>query len=82
VHEVTILRDPGLSLANATSFPRRCAKTSDGAYQAGHESLHSGYDVLIAGHARSRDLVLVAGQLHEFNRVDGLQCEDWFADPA
>lgn len=36
-----------------------------------------GYDVLIAGHARSRGLVVVTGNLGEFNRVDGLRCEDW-----
>ncbi len=41
-----------------------------------------GYDVLIAGHARSRGLVLVTGNLREFARVDGLRSEDWLADPA
>jgi tRNA(fMet)-specific endonuclease VapC len=35
------------------------------------------YDVLIAGHARSRGLVVVTGNLGEFNRVEGLRCEDW-----
>jgi len=35
------------------------------------------YDVLIAGHARSRGLVLVSGNLREFERVEGLRCEDW-----
>jgi tRNA(fMet)-specific endonuclease VapC len=35
------------------------------------------YDVLIAGHARSRGLVVVTGNLGEFTRVDGLRCEDW-----
>lgn len=38
-----------------------------------------GYDVLIAGHARSRGLVVVTGNLREFNRVDGLRSEDWLA---
>jgi tRNA(fMet)-specific endonuclease VapC len=38
-----------------------------------------GYDLLIAGHARSRGLVLVTGNLQEFRRVDGLRCEDWLA---
>src|SRR5438105_15901780 len=37
------------------------------------------YDVLIAGHARSRGLVVVTGNLDEFRRVDGLRCEDWLA---
>lgn len=38
-----------------------------------------GYDVLIAGHARSRGLIVVTGNLSEFQRVDGLRCEDWLA---
>ncbi len=38
-----------------------------------------GYDVLIAGHARSRGLVLITGNLREFSRVDGLRSEDWLA---
>jgi tRNA(fMet)-specific endonuclease VapC len=36
-----------------------------------------GYDVLIAGHARSRGLVVVTGNLREFERVEGLRAEDW-----
>jgi tRNA(fMet)-specific endonuclease VapC len=36
-----------------------------------------GYDVLIAGHARSRGLIVVTGNLGEFERVEGLRCEDW-----
>lgn len=35
------------------------------------------YDMLIAGHARSRGLVVVTGNLAEFRRVEGLRCEDW-----
>jgi tRNA(fMet)-specific endonuclease VapC len=38
-----------------------------------------GYDLLIAGHARSRGLIVVTGDLGEFTRVDGLRCEDWEA---
>lgn len=38
-----------------------------------------GYDLLIAGHARSRGLIVVTGNLREFARVDGLRCEDWEA---
>jgi tRNA(fMet)-specific endonuclease VapC len=41
-----------------------------------------GYDVLIAGHARSRGLTVVTGNLAEFGRVDGLRCEDWLAGTA
>ncbi len=36
-----------------------------------------GYDVLIAGHARSGGLVVVTGNLREFLRVEGLRAEDW-----
>jgi len=38
-------------------------------------------DLLIAGHARSRGLIVVTGNLREFERVDGLRCEDWPAGP-
>lgn len=38
---------------------------------------HGGYDHLIAGHARSRGLVVVTDDLGEFSRVDGLRSEDW-----
>lgn len=38
-----------------------------------------GYDLLIASHARSRGLVVVTGNLGEFNRVEGLRSEDWLA---
>jgi tRNA(fMet)-specific endonuclease VapC len=39
------------------------------------------YDLLIAGHARSRGLVVVTGNLGEFSRVPGLRAEDWLAEP-
>ena len=35
------------------------------------------HDLLIAKHARSRGLVVVTGNLAEFQRVEGLRCEDW-----
>lgn len=35
------------------------------------------YDALIAGHARSRGLIVITGNLGEFRRVAGLRCEDW-----
>lgn len=37
------------------------------------------YDLLIAGHARSRGLIVITGNLREFLRVDGLRAEDWLA---
>ena len=36
-----------------------------------------GYDLLIAGHARSRGLALITGNLGEFARVRGLASENW-----
>ena len=37
------------------------------------------YDILIAGHARSRGLVVITGNLGDFQRVEGLRAEDWMA---
>jgi tRNA(fMet)-specific endonuclease VapC len=36
-----------------------------------------GYDLLIAGHARTGERVLVTGNVGEFSRVDGLLVEPW-----
>lgn len=38
------------------------------------------YDTMIAGHARSRGLIVVTGNLREFLRADGLRAEDWLGD--
>lgn len=38
------------------------------------------YDLQIAGHARSRGLIVVTSNLGEFRRVDGLRSEDWLTD--
>ena len=35
------------------------------------------YDVLIAGQAKARDLILVTHNTAEFGRVPGLRIEDW-----
>jgi tRNA(fMet)-specific endonuclease VapC len=35
------------------------------------------YDVLIAGQAVARDMILVTHNTREFDRVPGLQLEDW-----
>ncbi|MDM4771580.1 tRNA(fMet)-specific endonuclease VapC [Solimonas sp. SE-A11] len=37
------------------------------------------YDQMIAGHARSRGLVVVTNNTKEFQRVAGLRFEDWIA---
>ena len=39
-----------------------------------------GYDLLIAGYARSRGLVMLTGSLGAFSRVDGLRCENGLAE--
>jgi tRNA(fMet)-specific endonuclease VapC len=44
-------------------------------------NLIGAYDLLIAGHARSRGLIVVTGNLGEFRRVTGLRCEDWLSAP-
>ena len=35
------------------------------------------YDCLIAGHARSRGLIVVTANTREFERVPGVVCENW-----
>ncbi|WP_425348096.1 tRNA(fMet)-specific endonuclease VapC [Vreelandella aquamarina] len=35
------------------------------------------YDQMIAGHARSRGLILVTNNLRELNHVPGLRVDDW-----
>jgi len=37
------------------------------------------YDVLIAGQAVARDMILVTRNIREFGRVPGLRLEDWQA---
>lgn len=38
------------------------------------------YDLMVAGHARSRGLIVVTGNLGEFSRVEDLRLEDWLAE--
>ena len=38
------------------------------------------YDVLIAGQAKARNLILVTRNVREFGRVAGLNVEDWEAE--
>lgn len=39
-----------------------------------------GYDLLIAGQARARSLVVATGNVREFGRVAGIRVENWRAD--
>ena len=36
-------------------------------------------DIFIAAHAKTLELTLVTNNLHEFERIDGLQIENWIA---
>jgi tRNA(fMet)-specific endonuclease VapC len=42
-----------------------------------HGTPIGGYDVLIAGQARARGLILVTSNSREFRRVPSLHLEDW-----
>ena len=68
-----------LSLVTVLPFDRAAAhhagRISAQLWRAGTQI--GPYDVLIAGHARSRGLVVVTANLREFARVPGLECEDW-----
>ena len=44
---------------------------------AGSGKIIGPYDLMIAGHARSRGLIVVTNNLREFNRVPGLRVENW-----
>lgn len=44
---------------------------------ATHGSPIGPYDVLIAGQALARGLILITHNMREFGRVSGLQIEDW-----
>ena len=35
------------------------------------------YDILIAGQAKARDLILITRNTREFERIDGLSVENW-----
>lgn len=81
---------PALNRAKVEQFVARLEVLPFGAEAAAHAAdiradlerkgtPIGGYDLLIAGHARSRGLVVVTGNLKEFSRVDGLRCEDWLS---
>ena len=40
-------------------------------------TLEPPYDQMIAGHARSRGLIVVTANTDEFERVPGIVVEDW-----
>jgi len=84
-------QQPERNLAEVESFAARLQVLPFGADAAIHfgqiraELARSGcaigpYDLMIAGHARSRGLVLVANNVREFHRVPGLRLENWVND--
>ena len=41
------------------------------------ENIIGPYDLMIAGHARSRGMTLITNNIREFERVDGLILDNW-----
>jgi tRNA(fMet)-specific endonuclease VapC len=73
-HEVERLAVLPFDAAAASHFADiRADLTSRGA-------LIGGYDLMIAGQARSRGLTVVSHNTRAFNRVRGLQVADWLAE--
>ena len=84
-------QQPERNLAEVESFAARLQVLpfdSDAAIHFGQiraELARSGrpigpYDLMIAGHARSRGLALVSNNVREFQRVPGLRLENWVDD--
>ncbi|MDR3070105.1 MAG: type II toxin-antitoxin system VapC family toxin [Propionibacteriaceae bacterium] len=68
-----------LSLVEVLPFDRAAAENAGRlrAKLAAQGTPIGPFDSLIAGHARSRGLVVVTNNTREFDRVPGLQVEDW-----
>lgn len=82
-------RDQNLSFVNALRFAVLPLETEDArhagdirAWLAAQGTPIGAYDVLIAGQARARGLILVTRNLREFERVPGLKAENWQDAPA
>lgn len=85
--------NPERNLADVESFAARLEVLKYGQEAAAHtgqlraELARQGqpigpYDQMIAGHARSRGLIVVTNNRHEFDRVPGLRVEDWEVTPG
>jgi tRNA(fMet)-specific endonuclease VapC len=71
-----------ISLLDVLPFDQTAAANA-GALRASLTQLGTSigpFDTLIAGHARSRGLVLVTNNVREFERVPGLIVENWLLD--
>ncbi len=63
---------------NVIDFDRAAARESAKVREELRRGQQIGaYDTLLAGHARSRGMVMVAHNQREFSRVSGLQLADW-----
>lgn len=80
--------DPTRNLAEVKGFAARLEVLDFDSHAAAHtgqiraELSRSGtpigpYDQMIAGHARSRGLIVVTNNRREFDRIPGLRVEDW-----
>lgn len=85
---VEVSRQPQRNLANVEGFIARLDVLDYDVPAAAHTAQIraeltmaskqiSPYDQMIAGHARSRGLVVVTNNTKEFKRVAGLRIEDW-----
>lgn len=77
-------RDRNLALVDALRFQVLALETEDARHAgdiraelAARGTPIGAYDLLIAGQARARGLVLVTRNLREFERVPGLSTENW-----
>ena len=77
-------RDESLRAIERLAFPLLPFDSEDGceagrirAYLRGLGKPIGPYDVLLAGQALRRGLIVVTANLREFERVPGLRCEDW-----
>jgi tRNA(fMet)-specific endonuclease VapC len=77
-HQRTLMTNLAAGL-EVLDFDRQAADHSGSihAMLAKQGQVIGAYDMLIAGHARSRGLTIVTNNLREFTRVEGLRCEDW-----
>ena len=90
LYGVEVSSQPERNLANVEGFIARLDVLDYDANAAAHTAQIRGeltkagtqigpYDQMIAGHARSRGLVVATNNTKEFDRVQGLRIEDWMA---
>ncbi len=82
-------RERNLELVDALRFEVLPLDTEDArhageirAWLAAQGTPIGAYDILVAGQARARGLTLITRNLREFERVPGLETENWQALPT